>query len=85
MAKWDNRADRAGARRQPAGRVARDAPYPFNDKEAEVRAATSYVPRKSSRNGAVIFNIAVFFTACAAVLGAVIGAVTMRCGRKWLR
>ena len=70
MAKWDNRADRAGARRQPAGRVARDAPYPFNDKEAEVRAATSYVPRKSSRNGAVIFNIAVFFTACAAVLGA---------------
>ncbi len=23
--------------------------------------------------------------ACAAVLGAVIGAVTMRCGRKWLR
>ena len=23
--------------------------------------------------------------ACAAVLGGVIGAVTMRCGRKWLR
>ena len=31
-----------------------DAPYEFTDKEAEIRAATSYVPRKSSRNGALI-------------------------------
>ena len=78
MAKWSNRADRADRRRQPAGRVGRDAPYPFDDKEAEVHAATSYVPRKSSRNGAVIFNIAVFAATCAAVLGvgwAVLGRI----------
>lgn len=51
-------------------RVLKDAPYAFNDKEAEVRAATTYVPRKSSRNGALIFSIAVFIAACAAVLAA---------------
>lgn len=45
-----------------------DAPYEFTDKEAEIRAATSYVPRKSSRNGALIFSVSVFLTACAAVL-----------------
>ncbi len=45
-----------------------DAPYEFTDKEAEIRAATSYVPRKSSRNGALIFSIAVFISACALVL-----------------
>ena len=38
----------------------KDAPYDVRDKDAEIRAATSYVPRKSSRNGALIFNIAVF-------------------------
>ncbi len=48
----------------------KDAPYDVRDKDAEIRAATSYVPRKSSRNGAVIFNIAVFAVSCAAVLGA---------------
>ena len=47
-----------------------DAPYDVRDKDAEIRAATSYVPRKSSRNGALIFNIAVFVLACAVVLGA---------------
>ena len=47
-----------------------DAPYEFTDKEAEIRAATSYVPRKSSRNGAIIFSIAVFLLVCAIVLGA---------------
>lgn len=47
-----------------------DAPYEFTDKEAEIRAATTYVPRKSSRNGALIFSIAVFLGACAAVLAA---------------
>lgn len=45
-----------------------DAPYEFTDKEAEIRAATSYVPRKSSRNGALIFSIAVFIGTCAVVL-----------------
>lgn len=40
--------------------------YTLPDTEAEKLAATSYVPRKSSRNGALIFSIAVFilFTAC---------------------
>ncbi|MDO4290902.1 MAG: slipin family protein [Eggerthellaceae bacterium] len=60
-------------------RRAYDAPYEFTDKEAEIRAATSYVPRKSSRNGALIFNMAVFVVACAAVLAAwylVAGRVT---------
>ncbi len=47
-----------------------DAPYEFTDKEAEIRAATSYVPRKSSRNGALIFGIAVFIGTCALVLAA---------------
>ena len=47
-----------------------DAPYDVRDKDAEIRAATSYVPRKSSRNGALIFNIVVFVLACAVVLGA---------------
>lgn len=47
-----------------------DAPYEFTDKEAEIRAAMTYVPRKSSRNGALIFSIAVFVVACAAVLAA---------------
>ena len=37
-----------------------DAPYDVCDKEAEIRAATSFVPRKSSRNGATVFNITVF-------------------------
>lgn len=45
-----------------------DAPYEFNDKEAEIRAATSYVPRKSSRNGALIFSIAVFIASCTLTL-----------------
>lgn len=44
-------------------------PYEFTDKQAEIRAATSYVPRKSSRNGALIFNIATFLLTCAVVLG----------------
>lgn len=35
-------------------------PYDARDKDAEMRAATSYVPRKSSRNGATVFSIAVF-------------------------
>lgn len=47
-----------------------DAPYEFTDKEAEIRAATSYVPRKSSRNGALIFSVAVFIGTCALVLAA---------------
>ena len=41
-------------------RVLIDAPYDVCDKEAEIRAATSFVPRKSSRNGATVFNVTVF-------------------------
>lgn len=41
----------------------------IRDKEAEIQAATSYTPRKSSRNGAIVFSIAVFISSCAAVLG----------------
>ena len=37
-----------------------DAHYDVRDKDAEIRAATSFVPRKSSRNGATVFNITVF-------------------------
>lgn len=61
-------------------RMMKDAPYDVRDKEAEIRAATSYVPRKSSRNGAVIFNIAVFIATCAIMLGiayAISGAITL--------
>lgn len=52
-----------------SNRMTKDAPYDFRDKDAEMRAATSYVPRKSSRNGATIFSIAVFIATCAIVLG----------------
>ena len=41
---------------------------PVTDNEAEMFAATSYVPRKSSRNGALVFSVAVFLAAGAAVL-----------------
>lgn len=41
---------------------------PWSDNEAEMLAATSYVPRKSSRNGALVFSVAVFLAAGAAVL-----------------
>ena len=49
-------------------RRSNDAPYVYNDREAEILAATSYVPRKSSRNGAVVFGIFVFAFVFAAVL-----------------
>lgn len=39
------------------------------DRQAEALAATTYVPRKSSRNGATMFSIAVLVAACAVVLG----------------
>ena len=54
-------------KRQP--RLLHDAPYDFRDKEAEVQAANSFVPRKSSRNGAIIFQISIFLATCAVVLG----------------
>ena len=57
------------AKRRASERFAKDAPYDVRDKDAEIRAATSYVPRKSSRNGAIIFNIAVFIASCTVVLG----------------
>lgn len=44
------------------------APGPWSDSEAEMLAATSYVPKKSSRNGALVFSVAVFVAAAAAVL-----------------
>lgn len=59
-------------REKPDRRAYVDMPYDVRDKEAEMRAATSYVPRKSSRNGATVFNITVFFTRvrCGAACGA---------------
>ena len=57
----------------------KDAPYDMRDKDAEMLAATSYVPRKSSRNGALIFNLAVFALSCAVVLAAGV-ALTGRIG-----
>lgn len=45
-------------------------PYDARDKDAEICAATSYVPRKSSRNGATVFNIAVLLVTFCIVLGA---------------
>lgn len=45
-----------------------DMPYDARDKDAEMRAATSYVPRKSSRNGATVFNITVFLLVFGVVL-----------------
>ena len=44
------------------------APGPWSDSEAEMLAATSYVPKKSSRNGALVFSVAVFMAAAAAAL-----------------
>lgn len=44
------------------------APGPWSDSEAEMLAATSYVPKKSSRNGALVFSVAVFMVAAAAAL-----------------
>ena len=35
-------------------------PIQMHDKKAEMDAATSYIPRKSSRNGALVFGIATF-------------------------
>lgn len=49
-------------------RVIRDASYDVWGKDAEIRKAISYVPCKSSRNGAVIFSIAIFIATCALVL-----------------
>ena len=45
-----------------------DAPYVYNDREAEIVAATSYVPRKASRNGALVFGAFVFVLVFAVVL-----------------
>lgn len=54
--------------RRKQNRALRDAPYEVSSKQAEIRAATSYVPRKSSRNGALVFSIAVFVGTSALVL-----------------
>lgn len=55
-------------REKPDRRAYVDMPYDARDKDAEMRAATSYVPRKSSRNGATVFNIAVFLLVFGVVL-----------------
>lgn len=57
-------------RQGAASHTAKNVLYAVSDKEAEIRAATSYVPRKSSRNGVVIFSVAVFALVYAVVLGA---------------
>lgn len=51
------------------GNMRKGAPYRMDDKVAEFDAATSFVPRKASRNGALVFGIAVFALAFVAVLG----------------
>lgn len=55
-------------REKPDRRAYVDMPYDMRDKDAEMRAATSYVPRKSSRNGAMVFNITVFLLVFGVVL-----------------
>lgn len=55
-------------REKPDRRAYVDMPYDARDKDAEMRAATSYVPRKSSRNGAPVFNITVFLLVFGVVL-----------------
>lgn len=55
-------------REKPDRRAYVDMPYDVRDKDAEMRAATSYVPRKSSRNGAAVFNITVFLLVFGVVL-----------------
>lgn len=46
----------------------RGMPYRLDDRAAEIDAATAYVPRKSSRNGVLVFGIATFVAAFVAVL-----------------
>lgn len=48
-----------------------DVPYDVRDREAEALAASSYVPRKASRNGATIFSVAVFLASALLALIAV--------------
>lgn len=55
-------------REKPDRRAYVDMPYDVRDKDAEMRVATSYVPRKSSRNGATVFNITVFLLVFGVVL-----------------
>ena len=55
-------------REKPDRRAYVDMPYDMRDKDAEMRAATSYVPRMSSRNGATVFNITVFLLVFGVVL-----------------
>lgn len=55
-------------REKPDRRAYVDMPYDARDKDAEMRAATSYVPRKSSRNGATVFNTTVFLLVFGVVL-----------------
>lgn len=55
-------------REKPDRRAYVDMPYDARDKDAEMRAATSYVPRKSSRNGATVFIITVFLLVFGVVL-----------------
>lgn len=61
--------------RRSENRIMGGAPYAYNDKAAEIRAATSYVPRKSSRNGALMFSFAVFVATFALVLGVALFAL----------
>lgn len=55
-------------REKPDRRAYVDMSYDARDKDAEMRAATSYVPRKSSRNGVTVFNITVLLLVFGVVL-----------------
>lgn len=50
------------------GFIQQGAPVRMDDKQAEMDAAASFIPRKSSRNGVLVFGIAVFVIFFAAVV-----------------
>ncbi len=57
----------SGRKRSADRRMQIDFPYDARDKEAKIQAETSFVPDRSSRNGATVFSIAVFAFVFAAV------------------
>lgn len=54
-----------------------DAPFVYNDHQAEAQAAMSYVPRRASRNGTLFFGMFVFVV----VFGVFLGADFLATGR----
>lgn len=77
MSRKNTGRDRSG------GNIRKGAPYRIDDNVAELDAATSFVPRKASRNGALVFGVAVFafffvlVLACAQVVAGYVGAASV--------